>query len=135
MTLLFATQINGKPTNFVEKIQSGSKIHTIRTDTHDRWESGKMIIFSIWTGRPYYSKMFEFAPRLPVVSVQKVFMKLHQEELKVSIDDKYLNNSAIEELAINDGFDSVEDFERYFISQMKDNQYSGKIIHWTDFKY
>lgn len=36
----------------------------------------------------------------------------------------------IEKIAINDGFDSVDDFFSWF----KDD-FTGKIIHWTNLKY
>ena len=36
----------------------------------------------------------------------------------------------METLAIADGFDSIEDFFKYFT-----NDFTGKIIHWTDLKY
>lgn len=111
------------------------KIHTIRQDKNDRWKPGVMLDFFI---NARQKNMFRFAPRIPVISVQKVFMTYLPHlgnGFEVSIDGKYLYKKEIEQLAINDGFDNVEDFENYFISQMKDDEFSGKIIHWTNLKY
>ena len=46
------------------------------------------------------------------------------------IDNIVLTNKQIEQLAKNDGFDSVQDFFNWF-----NEDFNGRIIHWTDFKY
>lgn len=166
MILSFSTQLNGKPTYFVEKIWQGfpesdqyieewftdgkmyeqydfhpdaygmfPKIHTIREDKTERWKKGVMIDFFI---NARQKNMFRFAPRIPVVSKQRIFMTYLPQcglGFRVSINGRELEEFEVEKLAINDGFDAVEDFENYFIKQMIDDQFSGKIIHWTDFKY
>jgi len=100
MTLAFSTQLNGKPTYFVEKIckslrelcpplinplakahtvirlsvyhQCNSKNHTIRADEKDRWQPGKLIHFVI---NNRTKNRLQFAPVVPVVSTQKI--KIH----------------------------------------------------------
>lgn len=166
MILSFSTQSNGKPTYFVERIWASfpdedpfnidlfyleakktgkytfedqvdrhPKIHSIREDKAERWKKGVMIDFYINTRQ---KNMFCFAPRIPVVSKQRIFMTYLPQcglGFRVSINGRELEEFEVENLAINDGFDAVEDFENYFIKQMIDDQFSGKIIHWTDFKY
>lgn len=164
MILSFKTKINGKPTYFVEKIHSGllqnslldmvgfddndfdgfdinkvaecqPKIHTIRKDDKNRWKRGMMIDFFI---NARQKDMFRFAPRIPLKSKQRIFMTYLPHlgnGFQVSINGRELHKSEIKVLAVNDGFETVEDFEDYFISEMENNEYSGKIIHWTDFKY
>ena len=166
MILPFSTQLNGKPTYFVEKIQAGlvqeqrfkefnildfepenfdfdyflnciPKIHTIREDKNDRWKAGTKIDFFINCRQP---SMFRFAPVLPVVSVQEVLMTYyHSDIIQISVDGRELF-SYIErtEFAINDGFDSWEDFFNYFYPKIKaspQDAYKPKLIHWTDLKY
>lgn len=98
MILPFSTQLNGKPTHFVERIHKGirdnymlspvdpsihypvnynfqaksfvpPKIHTIREDKKDHWKVGTNIDFFINCRQ---KNMFRFAPVLPVVSIQEI---------------------------------------------------------------
>ena len=179
MILPFSTQINGKPSFFVEKIHKAfrlkelnmkaaidprihytpdynffvkdkchHKIHTIREDKKNRWKPGTMIDFFINCRQ---KDMFRFAPRVPVVSVQEVFMTKRGNELEITIskvgsyiggDDFYLYHDAKTQLALNDGFDNLQDFNFYFLQRIDENYkqtgnswLKGKIIHWTNFKY
>lgn len=110
------------------------KIHTIRTDKKERWKSGNLIHFVINNRTP---NRYQFAPVLKCVSTQKI--KIYYwynpktekfDDPDVYIDDKLLNFPQVEELAINDGFESTKDFFAYF-----NTGFSGKIIHWTNKKY
>lgn len=159
MTLSFSTQIDGKPTYFIEKIWSGihenhlssnseglfysdmgkifdnystlaPKIHTIRADKKDRWKVGNKIHFVI---NNRTKNRFQFAPVIPVKSIQKIEIVYWMgcgDYPSVVVGGQTLKNSEVETLAKNDGFDSVEDFFAWFNSDFK-----GKIIHWTDFRY
>jgi hypothetical protein len=158
MILGFKTEIHGKPTMFVEKILKNfikteffydkntdmyecgildfyycidkaiPKIHTIREDKKNRWKVGMMIDFFIAVR---HKNMYRIAPRVPVVSEQKIeFKSVDDNHYCIFIDDRILTEKEIIQLSVNDGFDTVEDFLNYF-----DNDFTGKIIHWTDFKY
>ena len=168
MILPFSTQLNGQPTYFPEKIWKGlqpidisefiahidgkylmpffkrtdinSKLHTIRKDEKNRWNPGVMIDFFINTRK---KDMFRFAPRIPVISTQKIVIKHYTGMAEVLIgdewfgsvfhhglDDIYEWNIDLETLAKNDGFESVDDFFQYF-----NEDFNGKIIHWTNLKY
>lgn len=118
---------------------STPKIHTIRFDPHNRWRAG-MLIHPVINNRTL--NRFQFAPTIPCRSVQRVDIKysMHKilhgtKEIKgvnVFIDGIELNSTEkITELAINDGFDSVEAFFAYF----KDGITDGSLIHWTDKRY
>ncbi|MBP4137440.1 hypothetical protein [Flavobacterium geliluteum] len=174
MILGFSTQLNGKPTHFVEKIWKGlkenlskelhalheaqmtqeeltkpyevdgdvyplvkAKLHSLREDKKGRWKAGMKIDFFINVRK---KDMFRFAPVLPVVSTQKVFMSYRYNDLiQISVGDKELfgYNERLE-FAINDGFDTWRDFFDYFYPQIKatpDNFLKMKLIHWTDKKY
>lgn len=165
MILSFSTQLNGKPTYFVEKIHKGfrlqelnikaaidpaihytadynftakdklsHKIHTIRDDEKDRWQPGTKIDFFINCRQ---KNMFRFAPTVPVVSVQEVFMTYaFNDVIEISIDGNYVNN--VLEFAKNDGFDNWDDFFNYFYPKIKaapGELYKPKLIHWTDLRY
>lgn len=103
------------------------KLHTIRTDEHDRWNAGMNIHFVI-NGRT--KNRFQFAPVMQCVSVQEIEIEYVNDWLTIRIDGRYLKLNEKLSLAQNDGFDSIEHFKKYFKKDFK-----GKIIHWTDLKY
>jgi hypothetical protein len=163
MILGFSTQLNGKVTYFPEKIHSGllqndllqgfdlgyehsfdidvlaecePKLHTIREDKTNCWKAGMKIDFFINCRQ---KNMFRFAPVLPVVSVQKILITYTKtNKAMVFIDDKcfFMQDFSVEgnhkmlHLAQNDGFDTIADFFEYF-----NEDFEGKIIHWTELKY
>ena len=119
------------------------KIHTIRADTKNRWKVGSKIHMVI---NNRTKNRLQFAPVLEVKQVQDFEIKYEVKEndtlVYVYIGNKYYGQVrlhhckvssymlSVHKLAINDGFDSVNDFLEYFSEDFK-----GKIIHWTDFKY
>ncbi|NHN26777.1 hypothetical protein FIA58_013915 [Flavobacterium jejuense] len=112
------------------------KLHTIREDNNNRWKSGVNIDFFINVRK---KNMFRFAPKIPVVSTQRIFMTYaHSDIIEITVGQKYLYYQEKEQLALNDEFNSYEDFFNYFYEKIQANEdkcFSGKIIHWTDLKY
>jgi hypothetical protein len=105
------------------------KIHSIRKDPHDLWKPGRkihMVIFNRTKNR------FQFAPVLECKSVQRIEIKYGYFSKRVYVDrDQFeLRYDELHELIRNDGFNSVDDFFRFF-----NKDFVGKIIHWTDFLY
>ena len=109
------------------------KIHTIRQDRRNRWKGGAEIEFTINEGT---EKEFVFTKGecISVQSIEIIYPDVERlptlEKVIILIDGKPLNQAEKEQLAINDGFESLNDFYDYF-----DNDFKGKIIHWTNFKY
>lgn len=114
------------------------KRHTIREDKNNRWGAGCDIHFVINNRTP---NRFQFAPVIRCVSVQTITIEYFKVEggdyflPRVWVSGELFFNEVIgfakmKQLAINDGFDSVEDFFAYF-----NKDFTGKIIHWTDLKY
>lgn len=127
--------------------KSHPKIHTIRKDKMNQWKAGVKI-------HPVYNhfqnNQFQFAPTLACKSVQEISitkcwfkpvstnnyfikpLKSGAIECYIVIIDhnSILPKEEIIKLAINEGFDSVEDFFNRF-----DSDFEGKIIHFTDFRY
>lgn len=110
------------------------KPHTIREDKNNRWKAGNKIHFQIWLGKPYRSEVFQFAPVFHCVSTQKIEICWRLQELgaypPVFLDGRQLTLGLISYLAANDGFDSLVDFFSWF-----NEDFTGKIIHWTSLKY
>jgi hypothetical protein len=119
----------GKPTNFEEKILKRVKIHTMREDKRGRWKPDVLIHLANGVRTKFYNCFLE----LVCVSVQYVKILHYHDRYgypDVFIDGKQLSDPQIDELAKNDGFDSTEDFFKWF-----NDHFYGKLIHWTDLKY
>ena len=127
----------GKNLDYIFKKEGISpKIHTIREDKADLWKPGRKIhpvVFNRTKDR------FQFAPVLECKSVQRIeviYAESNNHKPKVIIDENIFYNTlaginkGMEKLARNDGFDSAGDFFRFF-----NKDFTGKIIHWTDFHY
>lgn len=148
-----------EPTDFREKILNGTsrqelwtlgltkdfgrKLHTIRLDPHNLWKPN-MSIQMVYRG-PKYSILDHFNKDIPELekckSVQSIEIKwVHYTSGSfsgtkrgfriavwidgVSCDDK------LALIARNDGFNSSNDFCRWF-----SKDFTGKILHWTDLRY
>lgn len=135
MILSFKTKFPwGAPTNFEQKILDGTKIHTIREG--GRWKPGHKIHMANGVRTKNYrcfddSKICKSTQS--IVIINKPYLR------SIEVDNKSLywhslhgeyHLASIELLVRNDGFDSVDDFFRWF-----DTNFEGTIIHWTDFKY
>lgn len=113
------------------------KHHTIRYDPHNRWKPG-MKIHPVINNRT--KNRFQFAPVLECVSVQEIeIINLSSSKKIINIenekDNPFFSDGDREDLELinlvhNDGFPSVKAFFQYFNEDFK-----GKIIHWTDLKY
>lgn len=117
------------PPNYERKTYH-PKIHTIRADRKGRWKPGNKI--HLVTGNRTKDRN-QFAPVLECVSVQTIEIKPAFKQVTILPEwyqPKDLTPKEIEILAKNDGFDSVDDFWRWF-----DKDFQGSIIHWTDLKY
>lgn len=117
---------------FNAKIVAGTKIHSIREDKHNRWKSGIMIQFA----NNIRTKNYKQFMTGQCVSTQKFEIKYiptgvpGMDRIAIYVDGRELSNEEKDSLRFNDGFDSVADFCEWF-----NKDYSGKIIHWTDFRY
>ncbi|MBS9773832.1 MAG: hypothetical protein KGV59_01565 [Tenacibaculum sp.] len=121
------------------------KLHTIRKDTKNKWKVGNDIEFKLDISNEFHphAPYIQFAPIIKVKSIQKIkisemimtetkysYVTKNKRIFKIEIDNHKLTKKQIEKLAINDGFDSVDDFFEWF-----NEDFTGKIIHWTDLKY
>jgi len=142
MIISFKTQFPwGEPTNFEQKIKDGLKINTIRRDKHCRWKPGMQIHMATGVRTSNYNC---FDDTKYCKSVQSIKMNYYREgdilrNFEIIIDgDLFYSQSGygsfgsgnLDILAKNDGFDSTDDFLRFF-----DNCFEGRIISWTPFRY
>jgi len=112
------------------------KPHTIRKDKHNRWKPGMDIHFFEWTGKPYRSPQFKFSPVVKCISVQDIEIRwtdpdgLRLYDPVIYIDGTWITRKQTEKLSKNDGFDSLYSFYAWF-----NQDFTGRIIHWTSLKY
>lgn len=121
---------------FVEPILNGTKIHTLRLDPTDRWEKDRHIHFA--TG--VRTKNYQCFKEGKCISTQDIFMTYaYNDILEITLDGRYVWDWKVkEQIALNDGFESYTDFFEWFVDAIEDHpekHFSGKIIHWTDFRY
>jgi len=125
---------------FVDMINSGHKIHTIREDKSNRWKPGMKIHF--WRGNPRNTgakvKPYEFKKGL-CTSVQNIKiistigLFTGEPNFVIELDGKCVGERIKDLICKNDGLLN-EQFKKWFVPSFPFT-FSGKIIHWTDFKY
>jgi len=119
--------ILGFKKQFVEKINNGTKIHTIREDKHDRWKVGREIQMATGVRSRNYNQFNHGI----CWAIQTIEITHLPGRVEVLVDGRFIGGSELDELARNDGFKGRFEFFEWFNSDFK-----GKIIHWTEnFKY
>lgn len=103
------------------------KRHTIRDDKHNRWKPGRLIHQVVFNRS---KNQFQFTPVIVCKSVQTIEIFVTADGAEVVVDGRVLSEFECKALALNDGFNDVEDFLNYFSTDCE-----RKIIHWTDLKY
>lgn len=138
----FAKHISAsKNTNFQKHLESGRKIHTIRSN-YDMWKhdiekinnGGFVLSIRQWEDKPYRSKQEEIKC-LKKVGYERITMEYNPEtkNIKAIINGKQFID--VKKIAENDGL-KWEDFIDWFFGQgMNKTLFQGIIIHFTDFRY
>ena len=126
--------ILGFKQQFKESILTGRKKHTIREDKHNRWEHGKQIHFATGVRTKNY-KQFKSKKCVSVQDIEIIYnlngeREMYNKGIWVLVDNIHINDFWLLELAYNDGFNSIEEFFKWFNKDFK-----GRIIHWTDMRY
>ena len=124
---------------FVAPIGAGTKIHTIREDKHNRWRAGRKIHMATGVRTPSY---YCFNDKDFCTGTQLIEFTWQDDVCRISIDRVHRLSWVLADkpskfypglllvLSENDGFDDPFYFLSWFNSD-----FSGKIIHWTDFRY
>lgn len=131
----------GLPSCFKGKIIDGIKKHTIREDKCDRWRSGRRINHCHGVRTKQFENFYnndctgiqeiEITWYRNIFFLSKVEVYVDYERIGYYYPEKIeLTDKKVIELAKNDGFDSIEDFFKWF-----NKDFTGKIIHWTDLRY
>ncbi len=121
----------GEPTNFVELILSGIKMHTIRAGHN--WKDADMLDPRIWTGKPYSSKQKQIKEPFPA-GCQDIFIRWCPAGVFIFIDGVLKSQSLLNTIAKNDGLTDV-DFDSWFFSHGEYGTFSGQVLHFTELRY
>lgn len=118
---------------FERKILEGTKIHTLREDPKNRWRYGLSIQF--YLGNPRNGGRCFLDLGNPHITIQPVeITQCSKGGIVVFVENRALNKSEVAQLALNDGFESMESFRDYFLAG-KTGSWIGKIISWTGHGY
>lgn len=136
---------------FVDRILKGTKIHTIREDKNNRWKQGNSIQFATGVRTKMYDQFmsgecisiqrFDILYHVPIDNsrVYRICYIYIDDELFSTVsfyrNDRPVVNSHVlwfflKDFVKADGFDTIDDFLDWF-----SDDFSGKIIHWTDKTY
>jgi hypothetical protein len=120
---------------FPAAILAGTKIHSMRTDAHNRWHAGNSIQMATGVRTKAYHQFNAQHPHLQqCISTQQVTITYHKHGNisgpSVQVNGRQLNALEVHDLAINDGFPNIIQFFDWF-----NTNYTGKIIHWTGKRY
>jgi len=126
---------------FEEPIIKGAKIHTFRLDPNDRWKVGMPIQFYV---NARTKQMRKFREDGECMRIQSIIIKIFSDELCLIVKADHTKNGIVpvsdfidkDKFIPNDGLKSECDFITC-IKQLHPGKeiLTGKIIHWTDFKY
>lgn len=139
--------------SFVDKIQRGEKIHTIREDKKVRWFAGRQIHF--WKGNPRNKGSYAFEVpaehtdnfRPPLCTDTDFIMIWHEESdsqdplsrIRVKLwnlggmQARMLTEEEVKTLCKNDGL-TPQEFLEWFVPTREDF-FRGWIIHWSGMRY
>lgn len=116
---------NFKP-QFASPVELGVKRQTIRALGRRRHaRPGEDL--QLYTGMRTKNCRKLLSPDPPCTAVLPIEMGLNGRMLEVLVDDVYLLQSQLEQLAKDDGFDSVDEFIYFFESRLP---FEGVIIQW-----
>lgn len=141
MLLRVKEKFDGRPTNFITKIEDGIKLHAL---LRGNWQSATEITFTTGGGAKYI-KHFQ----RPCTAIQKVKLVLpitgdlrYVADMNIYVDDKHLNPLENNYFVKNEGFEHGLEFLRwFFFKKIKgewkqvETSWEGYIIHWTKLLY
>lgn len=111
---------------FIDKIKTGSKIHTIRADKNDRWKPGMKIQFYSGFPRVKRSNPYQFGTgvcdRVELVSIFPKINRVMIHKIGLILQDR----QSLNEFAVCDGFKDWNEMKQFF-----NEDFFGKIIYWN----
>ncbi|MEO7176738.1 MAG: hypothetical protein ABIV51_12530 [Saprospiraceae bacterium] len=125
---------------FVQAIMVGTKIHTLREDKHDRWKPGNKIHYYKGNPRNKHTGPYTFGEGtcrgIQWVKLCNIngYLLAYFSDQNPKETESWNQFPDLIQLAKNDGFANVNSLMKWFVPKSLDF-WTGKIIHFTDFKY
>ena len=123
---------------FVEPIQIGSKVHTMRDAPKRDPRIGETL--HMYTGG-YQAKRTLISKKEKLISKQRALIRISitkkSSDLFIVIDGRSLQWEEVTQFVKFDGFRNVDEFIRYWTNDMKKKHIRKKqvLFHWTSLRY
>ena len=126
----------GYKNQFVPKIESGIKCHTIRAKRKNPIKQGDTL--------HHYANVRQKSMRLisknECTKVQEIEIRIKDGKIDVWVGQAHINGRTLEKLVLHDGFNSVEEFQAFWEKHPSSKtdksgvtlSFEGDLIHWTD---
>ena len=118
---------------FKPLILDGTKIHTIREDTHDRWKVGMKIHMATGVRTKNYKQFAEATvSEISTIEIKWYGSKeFSNRAVQVKVNETNITNTfdTLDLLVKNDGFSNRQDFFAWF-----NEDFTGKLIYWENLK-
>lgn len=108
---------------FVPKIESGEKTHTIRATRKTPIRAGETL--HLYTG--LRQKGTRLLMRVPCTRVQPIRIETVRDGAVMAIDGQWYTQSECQQVAIRDGFANWDEMVAFFADRLP---FTGQIIHW-----
>jgi hypothetical protein len=125
---------------FAPKIINGSKIHTVRNFRKVKPKLGETLY--MYTGlRTRNCELITNKETLKGIDIVRIYISHVSCEIWINIEYKdqnsnnKLNLQQMEEFAINDGFDDLPDFIKWWMDGYNLVDFRGNLLHWTNSRY
>jgi uncharacterized protein YqfB (UPF0267 family) len=118
---------------FHEQVETGRKTQTIRGNRKKPIKPGDSLSLRGWTGRPYDSPQRVLAlgvcSSVTSVEIEVVQGVLSEPFLTVAVAGVYLDEQALEDFAVADGFANAHDMLCYY-RKKRTLYFEGVLIRW-----
>ena len=122
-------------THFDKNICRGDKTHSFRKKSKRTYKSGQTLHHSYHVRTPK-QKCFS---KTTCTGVQKaVFSKTESGRISLTIDSHSITGRLLHEVAYNDGFGNLHEFEQWFLQVLekeKTDNLEMVLVHWTPIRY
>lgn len=121
----------------IDKVINNIKTHAIVSDPNNKVKIGKKIDYRMENNQRYFNptiiskQTIEIAVRKNANSYELIYLQIDKQDCSSKLND----------LSVNEGFNSVQEFLNFIYESAEEfprvtlHVLRGKILHWTDCQY